>query len=157
MLVKDFPKLDSQESEMEEQELPLVRISTEDIAEANRLSLHCPMCAGAVEDHVEDEALRPVLCAQCRTLYHKACWEQGGGKCAVLGCDHDEYIVYGMHRKPILSIGYSDLPDVSPNGGRRSPRNKRLKAEQRRQVEQLRRPTLLQRLWRWLLDQIQIG
>lgn len=145
------------EMEEQERELPLIQISADDIAEANRLSLHCPMCAGAVEDHVVDELLQPVLCAQCKTLYHRACWDQGGGKCAVLGCDHDKYIVYGMHRKPVLSISYADLPPVSPNGDRPTRRNKRLKAEQRRQVEQLRRPSLLQKLWRWLLDQIQIG
>lgn len=157
IMVEGVRKLESQVVEMEEQQLPLVRISLEDIAEANRLSLHCPMCAGAVEDNVEDDALKPVLCAQCKTLYHKACWEQGGGKCAVLGCDHDSYIVYGMHRKPILRVSYADLPQPSPNGDRPQRHNKRLKAEQRRQVEQLRRPSLLQRIWRWLLDQIKIG
>jgi hypothetical protein len=142
---------------MEAQEQPLIQITADDIVEANRLSLHCPMCASAVEDHVTDEALRPVICANCRTLYHKACWEQGGGKCAILGCDHDKYIVYGSSNRPVLVIERADLPQPSPNGRRPARRTKRLKAEQRRQVEQLRRPSLLRRLWQWLLDQIRIA
>jgi len=142
---------------MDEQELPLIQISTDDIAEANRLSLHCPICAGAVEAHLDDEALKPVFCASCKTLYHQACWEQSGGKCAILGCNHDKYVVYGTVSKPILKISYADIPQPSPNGRVISQRTKRLKAEQKRQVEQLRRPSLLQRFWQWLLDQIKIG
>jgi hypothetical protein len=149
--------MDSLGEDMEEQELPLIQITQDDIAEANRLSLHCPMCAGAVENHVDDEALRPVFCASCKTLYHKACWEQGGGKCAILGCDHDKYIVHGTYRKPILTISKADLPVPSPNGRKPGRRTRRLKEQQRRQVEQLRRPSLLRRLWQWLLDQITIG
>ncbi len=145
------------ESKMEEQEQPLIQITVDDILEANRLSLHCPMCAGAVENFAEDEALQPVICANCKTLYHQACWEQGGGKCAILGCDHDKYIVYGTPTKPVLRIDHADLPQISPNGRKPTRRTKQLKAEQRRQVEQLRRPSLLQRLWKWLLDQIKIG
>jgi hypothetical protein len=80
----------------------------------------------------------------------------GGNKCAVLGCNHEKYYVHGVNVSPVLSIKKSDLgPNVpSRNGSRRT---KRLKNEQRRQVEQLRRPGLFQRLWQWLLDQIKIG
>jgi len=138
-----------------EERLPLIRITEDDIAEANRLSLHCPICAGAVENHVDEEALRPVICAGCRTLYHKACWERSGGKCAILGCDHDRYILYGTQRKPVLVIRPADLPQPSANGRKRT-RTQQMKAEQRRQVEQLRRPSLLRRLWQWLLNQIKI-
>jgi hypothetical protein len=42
------------------------------------------------------------------------------------------------------------------NGRLPSRSTKHLKDEQRRQVEQLRRPSLLRRLWQWLLDQIKI-
>jgi hypothetical protein len=141
---------------MDEQELPPITITNDDIKAANQLSLHCPICANPVENHARDGALQPVVCAQCGTLYHKVCWEQTGGKCAVLGCDHTKYYVYGARVSPVLSIKYTDLPSPSLNG-RPSRRTKRLKEEQRRQVEALRRPSLLQRLWRWLLDQIKIG
>ena len=38
-----------------------------------------------------------------------------------------------------------------------SQQTKRLKAEQAREVERMRRPGFWQRLWQWLLDQIQVG
>lgn len=142
---------------MNEQEYPLIQITAEDIAEANRLSLNCPICASAVENNLDGEALRPVVCAKCGTLYHKLCWEQSGGKCAILGCGHDKYHVYGRMLGPALKVKYTDLPHPSANGGAPSRRTKRLKEQQRRQVEQLRRPSLLQRLWQWLLDQIKVG
>ena len=135
--------------------MPPLTITDNDIQAANQLSLHCPICANPVEKFVEDVDLRPVLCAKCGTLYHKVCWEQGGGKCAVLGCGHDKFKVHGTPTNPVLSIKYTDLPRPSANG--RSSQTKRLKDEQRRQVEELRKPSLLQRLFKWLLDQIKIG
>ncbi len=145
---------------MAEQENAPIRISLDDIKEANRLSLHCPICASPVENHPVDSALTPVVCGNCKTLYHRACWEQSGGKCAILGCDHTKYFVYGRPTKPALVIRHSDLPATPSVNGRpdqTSRRTKELKREQQRQVEQLRRPSLLQRLWLWLLDQIRIG
>lgn len=144
---------------MTEQENPLIQITDDDIREANQLSLHCPICAGAVEDNPVEPELIPVVCAECGTLYHKACWEQSKGKCAILGCDHDKYYVYGRRVAPVLTISQSDIPRLSPNGStERTPvRTKELKAEQARQVEELRRPSLLRRLLQWLLDQIKIG
>jgi hypothetical protein len=130
-------------------------ITNNDIQAANQLSLHCPICANPVEKFVDDRALQPVLCAKCGTLYHKICWEQGGGKCAVLGCGHDKFKIHGTPVSPVLSIKYTDLPRPSANG--RSSQTKQLKDEQRRQIEQMRRPSLLQRLFKWLLDQIKIG
>ena len=141
---------------MDEQESPFIRISEEDITEANRLSLHCPICANPVEDNVTTTALTPIVCAACGTLYHKACWQQSSGKCAVLGCDHDKFRRYGENLTPVLRIKYTDLRPAL-NGRSPSRRTKRLKEEQRRQVEQLRRPSLLRRLFQWLLDQIKIG
>ncbi len=135
--------------------MPPLTITNNDIETANQLSLHCPICANPVEKFVEDADLQPVLCAKCGTLYHKTCWELGGGKCAVLGCGHDEFKVHGVATSPVLSIKYTDLPKPSANG--RSGQNKRLKDQQRREVEQLRRPSLLQRLFKWLLDQIRVG
>jgi hypothetical protein len=144
---------------MAEQELPSITITENDVQEANQLSLHCPICANPVENYVTTADLQPVVCRQCGTLYHKACWQQGGGKCAVLGCGHTEYRVYGTQLRPILKVDYKDIPKQPVNGRPRtpSPSTKQLKDEQRRQVEQLRRPSLLQRLWQWLLDQIKIG
>ncbi len=141
---------------MDEQEFPEIHITEDDITEANRLSLHCPICAGAVESNLDGFALLPVICAKCGTLYHKACWEQSGGKCAVLGCEHEVYNIHGQNLGPALKVDYRDIKEPSANGSGPSRRTKRLKDEQRRQVEQLRRPSLLQRLWKWLLDQIKI-
>ena len=141
---------------MTEHELPPISITDDDIKEANQLSLHCPICANPVENNTTEVDLTPVVCLQCGTLYHKTCWELGGGKCAVLGCDHTEYRVYGLQRRPVLKVDYKDIKH-SANGRGPSLNTKALKHEQRRQVERLRRPGLFQRLWQWLLDQIKIG
>ncbi len=130
----------------------VIRITFEDIAEANRLSLSCPICAGAVEKNVTDQALAPVLCANCQTLYHRTCWDQNGGKCAVLGCEHTECYRYGTEIGPRLTIRYSDLPkyapqrSASPNG-----RNKELKEEQKRLQEQAMGTDFWNRLFRRIL------
>lgn len=142
---------------MAEHELPPISISEDDVREANQLSLHCPICANPVENYVTAADLQPVVCRQCGTLYHKTCWQQGGGKCAVLGCAHTQYRVYGTQMRPVLKVDYKDIPRQPVNGRPPSPSTKKLKEEQRRQIEQLRRPSLLQRLWQWLLDQIKIG
>lgn len=147
---------------MDEKELPSILITDDDISEANRLSLHCPICAGAVENNVNDAAVHPVVCSKCGTLYHRACWQQSGGKCAILGCECTESYVYGRNRDPALTITYYDLPLPSVNGrgptsSSTSAQTKRLKAQQAQEVERLRTPGFWQRLWQWLLDQIQVG
>ena len=43
-----------------------IKITEEDIAEANRLSLSCPICASAVEKNTNNPSLRAVICANCR-------------------------------------------------------------------------------------------
>ena len=142
---------------MDEQENPFMRITDNDITEANQLSLHCPICASAVEKNVDGEALMPVVCASCGTLYHKTCWEQSGGKCAILGCGHDTYHIYGRDLGPALKLNYEDIPSANGRGpAATSRRERRLKEEQKRQVEALRRPGMLQRFFQWLLDQIKI-
>lgn len=138
---------------MQEHENPFLRITEHDISEANQLSLSCPICGNAVENHTDGAALVPVVCDKCGTLYHRACWEQSGGKCAVLGCGSDKFHVYGKDTKPVLKVKYTDLPAPSVNGGP-SAQNRRLKEEQRRQVQRM---TLFQRIWKWLLDQIKIN
>ena len=141
---------------MDEQEMPPLTITNTDIQAANQLSLHCPICANPVEKFVEARDLRPVVCASCGTLYHQTCWEQSGGKCAVLGCGHEKFNIYGLESSDVLSIKYSDLPRPSANG--RSSQTKRLKEQQRRDVERLNQPgSFWWRLFRWLLDQIKIG
>ena len=123
------------EEEREEIAQP-IQITETDIAEANRLSLSCPICAGAVEKNVEDVSLTPVVCLQCGTLYHKACWEQHSGKCAVLGCEHKEARPYGTDVAPRLTINYSDLPKHVPSRPSYNGRTKQLKElEKQRQRE----------------------
>jgi hypothetical protein len=140
---------------MDEHEYPLIRITENDISEANRLSLSCPICGSAVEEHTDGAALVPVVCDKCGTLYHRACWERSGGKCAVLGCGSDKFHVHGLDTKPVLKVKYTDLPAPSVNGAPSvSARNRRLKEEQRRQVQRM---TLFERFWRWLLNQIKIN
>lgn len=140
---------------MDAQESPLIRITAEDILEANQLSLSCPICGNAVEDHTDGEALVPVVCDQCSTLYHRACWEQSGGKCAVLGCGSAKFHVHGMEVGPTLKVKYTDLPSHSASSHPSvNTRNRRLKEEQRRQVQNM---TLFQRFWRWLFDQIKVN
>ncbi|MCZ7671029.1 MAG: hypothetical protein M5U34_29720 [Chloroflexi bacterium] len=107
---------------MEEKELPPIQITDDDISKANRLSLHCPICASAVENNVTDRSVRPVVCVKCGTLYHQTCWEQSGGKCAILGCECTENYLYGRNRDPALTITYSDLPSPSVNGVGHQPK-----------------------------------
>lgn len=142
---------------MDEQTGAFIRITETDIAEANQLSLHCPICASAVEQNLNGEELRPVVCAACGTLYHKACWQQSGGKCAILGCGHEKFRVYGRDLGPVLKVNPADIAQPAANGRGPSASTRRLKDEQRRQVEELRRPGLLQRFFKWLLDQIRIA
>lgn len=141
-----------------EQENPPIQITEDDIQQANRLSDHCPICGSPVQEQDDHPALIPVVCGNCNTLYHKACWEQSGGKCAILGCNHTKYFVYGTKSETILTITDSDLSQSAPNARGNRNRTKEIKDEQRRQVEELRRPdSWLRRLFQWLLDQIRIG
>ncbi len=100
----------SARQKMAEQENALIRITADDIKEANQLSLHCPICAGPVENNVDEPELQPVLCGKCGTLYHRACWEGNGGTCAVLGCDHTEARRYGINLGPIMTIKPDEVP-----------------------------------------------
>ena len=142
---------------MSEQE-QTIRISAEDILEANRLSLNCPICAGAVERNAARREMAAAYCTSCETLYHLACWEQNGGKCAVLGCDGSEYRLYGVvDLGPVLTIQRSDIPReapqprISPNG-----RTKRLKRGEQQLQRELKRRTFWRDLWRSLLRAIKL-
>ena len=99
-----------------------LRITNQDIADANRLSLSCPICASAVEKNPELLPMTPVVCAMCKTLYHRVCWEQNDNSCATLGCAHERCYEIGAVEGPLLKVRYSDLPthipqkEYSPNG-----------------------------------------
>ncbi|GMQ77971.1 MAG: hypothetical protein BMS9Abin02_0463 [Anaerolineae bacterium] len=120
-------------------EQDFIRITDQDITEANRLSHSCPICASSVENNVETDAVTPVVCSRCQTLYHKACWEQNGGKCAILGCGHEEYYPYGTELGPRLVINYSDIPKHAPSTPSPNGRYKELKRQQRRLQEEAKK------------------
>lgn len=135
----------------------VIRITVEDIAEANQLSLNCPICAGAVEKYAPRPETSPVFCVACETLYHLACWEQNGGSCAVLGCEGDTYKRYGVvDLGPPLTIEQRDIPkaapvpDFSPNG-----QTKRLKEDERLKG-QIRVRSFWRELWQNLLQAIKL-
>ena len=134
----------------------IIRITAEDIEEANRLSLNCPICAGPVEKQTERPQMAAVYCTSCQTLYHHHCWEQNGGSCAVLGCEGDSYKRYGVFDLgPALTVDRKDIaraaasPSGFPNG-----QTRRLKRRERR----LRREdgSFWRDLWRNLLQAIKL-
>ncbi|MFW6042652.1 MAG: RING finger protein [Chloroflexota bacterium] len=136
----------------------VIRITAEDIDEANRLSLHCPICASAVERHTRNAEMAPVYCSECETLYHLACWEQNGTRCAVLGCHSETYRrVEDVDLGPVLTIERSEIPReaprtvVSANG-----RNKRLKKNEQRMQREMKRRHFWRDLWESLLRAIKI-
>ena len=118
------PRRDSNRPVQEGQPL---RITMDDVTEANQLSLGCPICASPVERNAQDPGLVPVICTECGTLYHRACWEANGGTCAVLGCDCRKYRPYGEAMGPVLTIRRSDIDRVPPGY-----RNQQLKRAERR-------------------------
>jgi hypothetical protein len=129
---------------MEEQENPKLTITIDDIQEANQLSHSCPICTSPVENYVSDPALVAVICDKCGTLYHKVCWEQGGGVCAMIGCDSRRYKLYAQNNNPALSIRPGEIT-VAPNapanrsGNSRSERlnNRRLKEQERQMYDEI--------------------
>lgn len=124
-----------------------LRITNEDIAEANRLSLSCPICASSVENNPQSPLLSPVICGNCQTLYHKACWEQNGNKCATLGCGHTVSIPYGTELEPRLVIRYSDLPKHVPASPSPNGRSKELKEREKQLQKQAARREFWQNLF----------
>lgn len=129
------------------QENPFVRITLDDVTEANQLSLSCPICANPVERFANDPGLRPVECISCGALYHKACWEQAGAACAMIGCEEKEYRIYGELENAVITVNKHDLARDEIRT------NKRLKdIERRRRREQ----TLFSRFFNWLVRQIRI-
>jgi len=131
---------------MNEREEPPITITQADIVDANRLSLHCPICAGAVEQHIDGVDVAPVICTDCGTLYHLACWEQNGGNCAILGCESQTYRRHGvLDLGPVMTISRRDIqrapaqPRPVPVASANSATNKKQKNEQGMYKEMQRR------------------
>lgn len=136
----------------------VIRVTLDDVTKANQLSLHCPICAGAVEQHASRREMQAVYCADCETLYHRACWEQNGAKCAVLGCSGTTFKVHGaVDLGPVLTVAHADIPREAPapyvpkNG-----RTRRLKEDERRLQRELKRRSFWQNLWQGLLRAIRL-
>ena len=129
----------------------VLRITEDDIDRANQLSLACPICAGPVENSPEHRELRPVRCTDCDTLYHSTCWEQNGGKCAILGCTSTEVVPYGAMAET-LKISISDVPSEAQV----NRQNKRLKnLERERMRREGRQPQPVNRgFWAELFNNI---
>lgn len=129
------------------QENPFVRITLDDITEANQLSLSCPICANPVERFANEDGLRPVECISCGALYHKACWEQAGASCAMIGCEEKEYRLFDAPEAALITVNKRDLSRDEIRT------NKRLK-----EIERNRRRdrTLFSRFFNWLVRQIRI-
>ncbi len=135
---------------MEPQENPLIRITPDDVAEANQLSLHCPICANPVERYSSDPNLAPVECVSCGALYHKACREQMSGACAMIGCEEQRHRPYGQPVAPVITLHKNELR----GDGRQL--NKELKRQEQERRRRELANTLLSRFFAWLLRQIRI-
>jgi len=130
-----------------------IKITLEDIEEASQLSLACPMCAGPVYREFNDPAMAPVECAQCETIYHRACWDQVGGKCAMVGCDCTRVKAYdNVQTAATVSVQPTDI-----RVGRGPEITEELKRQQQRMRREFESGSLLGRFMRWLWDQIKIG
>lgn len=132
----------------------VLRITYEDVAEANQLSLQCPICASPVENHAGAPALTPVACNQCNTLYHQACWEGSGGKCAILGCGHTACHRYGSRQAPVLTIRPSDVPSEAQVA---QMEMRRLKSAEKARPSQRQQPQprpVTRGFWAQLLENI---
>jgi hypothetical protein len=131
-----------------EESRPL-RITMDDVTEANQLSLGCPICASPVERNAQADGQAPVICTECGTLYHRACWEANGGVCAVLGCSCNSYRPYGEAMGPVLTIRRSDLDRVPPGY-----RNQQLKRAEKRgtRPRQPQKPSFWRTLFRRIID-----
>ncbi len=133
----------------------VLRITANDIEEANRLSLNCPICAGPVEKHADRPEMAAVYCTSCQTLYHHVCWEQNGGSCAVLGCESDSYKRYGIFDLgPALTIDRKDISQAPSPTGFPNGQTRRLKRQERRRQREA--GSFWRNLWRNLLQAIKL-
>lgn len=140
---------------MTEIENPPLTITVNDITEANQLSLGCPICGNPVERYVTDPNLVPVECADCGTLYHRLCWEQGGSKCAMIGCDCKQCKLYAEESNGILTISHTDLGRDKTTADPKAT-TKRLKDQERRMQDEVYGRSIFRIFFDWLLRQIRI-
>lgn len=128
-----------------------IKITLDDVEEANQLSLACPMCAGPVYRAFDEAAMAPVECASCETAYHKACWDSVGAKCAMVGCDCTRVRAYDSPAPGGVVINQTDFRQRGP------VITEDLKRQQQEMRRQLESGSLLGRFLRWLIRQIRIG
>lgn len=112
-----------------ETEGDFIRITIDDVQEANQLSLACPICVSPVENRADRPELTPVVCADCGTLYHRTCWQQSGGKCAILGCTSTKIKPYGTQEE-VVTISITEVP-TDAQVQQRNKHLKRIEREQR--------------------------
>lgn len=136
----------------------VLRITANDIEEANRLSLNCPICAGPVEKHADRPQMAAVYCTACQTLYHEICWEQNGGTCAVLGCENDTYKRHGVFDLgPALTIDRRDIArEAASTPGFPNGQTRRLKRQEKQRREAGAGRSFWRDLWRNLLQAIKL-
>lgn len=150
--------------DMNQRDEPPITITQDDISEANRLSLHCPICAGAVEQYVDGDAVIPILCTGCGTLYHKACWDQNGGKCAILGCESRAFRRHGvLDLGPVLKIDRQDIravpaypPSMPAPAAATSSSTQKLKKSEQQMHKEVQRRFRLRDLFEGLLRAIRL-
>ena len=138
---------------MDEQEGEFLRITADDINEANKLSLHCPICASPVYRDESNAEMAPVECVDCEAIYHKACWEMAGGTCAIIGCDCKKCRPFGTGVSQPVALNMNDVPRI--NAAPNAPNNNRYKAQER-QMQREMQGGLFRRFFEWLLRQIRI-
>lgn len=139
---------------MEEQQGEFLRITIDDINEANKLSLHCPICASPVYRDEPNAQMTPYECTDCEAIYHKACWEMAGGKCAIIGCDCKKARPYGSSApQPATPI---NMKNVAGGRGDKGPEPYNRYKAQERQMQREMQGGLFRRLFEWLLRQIRI-
>lgn len=138
---------------MNEIENAPITITSDDITNANQLSLGCPICGNPVERYVTDPNLVPVECADCGTLYHRLCWEQGASKCAMIGCTSKRYKLYAEEMSTVLTISANDLgrERITPD-----KTTKKLKEQERQVRDELYGRSIFRIFFDWLLRQIKI-
>ena len=136
---------------MSEVEGEPIKITLDDIEQANQLSEACPVCFGPVYRTYESIDLKPVECAACETVYHKACWDHAGGKCAMVGCDSTRVRSYDSQSTGGVVINQTDFRERGPEI------TEELKRQQQEMRRQLESGSLLGRFLRWLIRQIRIG
>ena len=62
----------------------------------------CPYCKTSLQNAVEI-----VVCSNCRTMHHTACWIENNSQCSIFGCDNSistQFLIYRRH--PLITVIY---------------------------------------------------